>query len=177
METWKGPTIPQFWPWHRPWVGSGPQAFNVHIATLRHVLGQPLDLLRRGPVALSVSWNLRPGCWSEQHQTALFHIWNLEISRYQLAGLDDHRCTMRVMPFFLARSQPNLQTSLKGWSPVVSVVAVGEVSQRSQRWAQKADFVWPWSSFLCYYRLAPRLGRDPKWGKPHDLGVPQMVGL
>jgi hypothetical protein len=46
----------------------------------------------------------RPGCWSEQHQTELFHIWNLEISRYQLAGLDDHRCTMRVMLFFGQKS-------------------------------------------------------------------------
>ena len=36
--------------------------------------------------------------WSEQHQTELFHIWNFEISRYQLTGLDDHRCTMMVMP-------------------------------------------------------------------------------
>jgi hypothetical protein len=169
METWKGPTILQFWPWHRPWVGSGPQAFNVHIATLRHVLGQPLDLLRRGPVA-----DLAVGRNNIKLSFSTFETWrflDINLPDWMIIDVPWGSC------LFLARSQPNLQTSLKGWSPVVSVVAVGEVSQRSQRWAQKADFVWPWSSFLCYYRLAPRLGRDPKWGKPHDLGVPQMVGL
>ena len=134
----------------------------------------------------------RPGCWSEQHQTELFHIWNLEISRYQLAGLDDHRCTMRVMPFFWPEVNQTCRHRWKADHPLYPLLLLVKSPSAARGGRRKRTLFGPDLRFCVTIGLhrawaRPKMGETPWFrGTPNgwfivethvkidDLGVPPI---